>query len=140
LFSVRSEAIWTIARMPWVIVPAFPCAGAARWGLAACALWAATLALPNASAGDKGDHDRARQAVLAGQVLPLPAVLERLQRDVPGQVLEVELELEHDLWIYELKLLTSAGRLTKVKVDARTGEVLRIKSRDDSHTGREKRP
>eukprot|EP01036_Dinobryon_divergens_P040280 gene40280-53245_t len=75
-------------------------------------------------------YDRARQAVQAGQVLPLPTVLERLQREVPGQVLEVELEQERERWIYEIKLLTSAGQLTKVKIDARTAEVLRVRSRE----------
>lgn len=36
-------------------------------------------------------------------MLPLPTVLERLQRKVPGQVLEVELEQERERWIYEIK-------------------------------------
>ena len=83
-----------------------------RWRLAACVLCAAALAMPPAWASGKDDHDRARQAVQAGQVLPLPTVLERLQREVPGQVLEVELEQERDRWIYEIKLLTPAGQLT----------------------------
>ena len=107
-----------------------------RWRLAACVLCAAALAAPPAGASGKDDHDRARQAVQAGQVLPLPTVLERLQREVPGQMLEVELEQERERWIYEIKLLTPAGQLTKVKLDARTAEVLRIKSRDDQRTGR----
>ena len=112
-----------------------------RWGAAACLLWAAAVIAPNALASGKDDHDhdRARQAVQSGQVLPLPAVLERLQREVPGQVLEVELEQERDRWIYEIKLLTPAGQLTKVKLDARTAEVLRVKSRDDERTGRDRR-
>ncbi|MBV7457503.1 PepSY domain-containing protein [Acidovorax sp. sif1233] len=118
---------------------AFTSCRVARLDVAACVLWAAALATPHALASGKEDHDRARQAVQAGQVLPLPVVLERLQREVPGQVLEVELEQEQDRWIYEIKLLTPAGRLTKVKLDARTTEVLRIKSRDDQRTGREHR-
>lgn len=101
-----------------------------RWRLAACVLCAAVLAVPSARASGKDDHDRARQAVQAGQVLPLPTVLERLQREVPGQVLEVELEQERERWIYEIKLLTPAGQLTKVKLDARTAEVLRVRSRE----------
>ncbi len=101
-----------------------------RWRLAACVLCAAALAVPSAGASGKDDHDRARQAVQAGQVLPLPTVLERLQREVPGQVLEVELEQERERWIYEIKLLTPAGQLTKVKLDARTAEVLRVRSRE----------
>ena len=109
--------------------------------VALCVLFAAALAVPRALASgkDDNDHDRARQAVQAGEVLPLPTVLERLQREMPGQVLEVELEQERDRWIYEIKLLTFAGQLTKIKLDARTGEVLRIKSRDDQRTGREHR-
>lgn len=105
-----------------------------RSRLAACVLCAAALAVLPASASGKDDHDRARQAVQAGQVLPLPTVLERLQREVPGQVLEVELEQEleqeRERWIYEIKLLTPAGQLTKVKLDARTAEVLRVRSRE----------
>lgn len=112
---------------------------AARLAVAAWALCAAALVAPSAAASGHDDHDRARQAVQAGQVMPLPAVLERLQREVPGQVLEVELEQERGRWIYEIKLLTPAGQLTKVKLDARTAEVLRIKSRDDQGPGRERR-
>ena len=98
--------------------------------------------MPPAVASGKDDHDRARQAVQAGQVLPLPTVLERLQREVPGQVLEVELEQERERWIYEIKLLTPAGQLTKVKLDARTAEVLRVRSREsreDQRRGRDNR-
>lgn len=110
-----------------------------RKALAACVWGACALAVLPVAASDKHDHDRARQAVQAGQVLPLPAVLEHLQREVPGQVLEVELEQERSGWIYEIKLLTPAGQLTKVKLDARTAQVLRIKSRDDQRPRRESR-
>ena len=60
------------------------------------------------------DHDRARQALEAGEVLPLGTILERVERDHPGQVLDVELELEkHDgveRWVYEVKLLRTGRR------------------------------
>ena len=42
----------------------------------------------------------------------------------------VPLEQERERWIYEIKLLTPAGQLTKVKLDARTAEVLRVRSRE----------
>lgn len=118
------------------------CRPVSRMALAAGVLGFAALAMLPATplaASEKHDHDRARQAVQAGQVLPLPVVLERLQREVPGQVLEVELEQERSGWIYEIKLLTSAGQLTKIKLDARTAEVLRIQSRDDQRSSRESR-
>ena len=82
-----------------------------------------------AHAGGKDDHERARQAVQSGQILPLPQVLERLAREHPGQVLEVELETDDGRWVYEIKLLQPGGRLTKLKLDAQTAQVLRMRSR-----------
>ncbi len=75
------------------------------------------------------DQDRARAAVLAGKVLPLKTLLERLEREHPGQVLEVELEQDDGRWIYEIKLLQPGGRLVKLEVDAASGAVLQRKER-----------
>lgn len=75
------------------------------------------------------DHDRARQALLAGEILPLKTILERVERSQPGQVMEVELEQKPAGWIYEVKLLQTEGRLLKLYVDARSGEILRIKQK-----------
>jgi len=87
------------------------------------------FALPAAQAGERGDHERARAAVQAGEVLPLSTVLERLQRTHPGQVLGLELDQEDGRWIYEIKLLQADGQLLKLDIDARTAEVLTIQRR-----------
>lgn len=79
--------------------------------------------------GDRGDHERAREAMTSGQVLPLRTVLERLEREHPGQVLEVELEQDEGQWIYEVKLLQNDGQLVKIKLDARTAAVLSSRAR-----------
>lgn len=95
-------------------------------------LLASLLAAPLAQASDK-DHERARQAVQAGQVMPLPALLDKLALTHPGQVLEVELERERkdgvEVWVYEIKLLQPDGQLIKLELDAKTAEVLRSKMR-----------
>ena len=80
-------------------------------------------------AADPGQADRARAAVQAGEVLPWPTVFDRLQRTHPGQVLDLELEREDGRWIYEVRLLQADGRLLKLEVDARSGEVLRSRPR-----------
>ncbi len=85
------------------------------------------LAATDAGASDQRDHELARAAVQAGEVLPLPTLLERLQRTHPGQVLELELERHDRRWIYEVKLLQAGGQLLKLEVDAATGQVLEIK-------------
>ena len=94
-------------------------------------LLAAVLCLPAVSlARERDDHERARQAVASGQILPLKAILARVEREAPGEVLEVELEQQDSgTWVYELKVLQAGGVLTKLKLDARTGAVLKSRSR-----------
>jgi len=75
------------------------------------------------------DHERARAAREAGQALPLPQLLQRLQGAHPGQVMALELERDDGRWVYKVKLLQPDGQLSKLKLDARTGEVLRIKTK-----------
>lgn len=88
------------------------------------------LAIGPTQADDGHDHDRARQALEAGEVLPLRAILERVERDNPGQVMEVDLERKDGRWVYEIKLLRTGGSLVKLKVDARDGALLETKWRD----------
>ena len=89
----------------------------------------AALALPSYAA-DSGDHDRARKALEAGEILPLKTVLEKVVRASPGQVMEVELERKHDRWIYEIKLLRPGGSLVKLLVDASDGTIIDRRGRD----------
>lgn len=86
-------------------------------------------------ADNERDHDRARQALEAGEVLPLRTILERVEREYPGQVVDIELERENEHkngpegWVYKIKLLRSGGALVRLKVDARTGAVIGKKER-----------
>jgi uncharacterized iron-regulated membrane protein len=102
------------------------------------------LAGTHGVAEEDRDHDRARWAVEAGEVLPLRTILERIEREYPGQVIDVELEREHDGkrqgWVYEIKLLRSGGSLSKLKVDARTGAAIGRKERSATEHEREQRP
>lgn len=101
----------------------------ARIGACALAVLAVVVVIGPATVAARGrdDHDRARQAVEAGQVMPLKALLARVEREHPGQVLEIELEQDDGVWRYEIKLLQPGGVLNKLKLDARTGAV--VKSR-----------
>ncbi len=80
-----------------------------------------------AMAGD--DHDKARKALESGQVLPLQQILQKISKDYPAQVIEVELERKSNGWIYEIKQLGADGSLSKLEVDAKTGIVLKQKSK-----------
>jgi uncharacterized membrane protein YkoI len=73
------------------------------------------------------DYDTARKLREAGDILPLETILHKLEQTHPGKVLEVELEKEHDRVIYEIELLDGNGKVWELKVDARSGEMLKQK-------------
>jgi uncharacterized membrane protein YkoI len=59
----------------------------------------------------------------------LDDALAAVQRTHPGRVLKVELERDDDGppgWVYEVKVLTGAGYVIEVKLDARTLELLGV--------------
>lgn len=61
----------------------------------------------------------------AAATLPLSRILEIAARTAPGEVVKVELEDEHGVLAYELKVVTASGRLIELRIDARTGAVLK---------------
>lgn len=74
----------------------------------------------------KKEHEVVREALQRGEVLPLVKILAIATQEVPGDVIEVELEQENIGLIYEIKILTGTGRVREVKIDARTGKVVKI--------------
>ncbi|MCB1676203.1 MAG: PepSY domain-containing protein [Halioglobus sp.] len=85
---------------------------------------------------DEGDHDRARRALEAGEILSLRTIIARVEDDYAGQIIEVELEREDGRWIYEIELLRSGGALVKLELDAGDGSLLDIRGRDIERTPR----
>ncbi|MFA7669692.1 MAG: PepSY domain-containing protein [Burkholderiaceae bacterium] len=79
---------------------------------------------------DDKDHDRARKALMSGEVLSLRQVLDIVGRDYPGEPVEIEFEDDDGSYVYEIKLLQPAGSVLKMKVDATTGTVIKVKGRD----------
>lgn len=73
------------------------------------------------------DRPAAQAAAPAGPVgaLPLARILAIAGRTAPGEVVKVELEDEHGVLAYELEIVTARGRLIELRIDARTGAVLR---------------
>lgn len=97
----------------------------------ACALLLSTLSFSvSTGLADKRDkrkeHEVVREALQRGEVLPLVKILAIANQQVPGDVIEVELEQDKVGLIYEIKILTGNGRVREVKIDARTGNVVKI--------------
>jgi uncharacterized membrane protein YkoI len=95
------------------------------------ALLLVLLGAGTSRAGDAHDHDRARRALESGEIVPLRTILERVERDYPGQIMEVELEREDARWRYEIKVLRRGGALVKLVFDARDGTQLDVNAQKD---------
>ncbi|MDV7143013.1 PepSY domain-containing protein [Tropicimonas sp. TH_r6] len=72
----------------------------------------------------ESDHDLAREAGSRHEILPLATVMQDVSEHYSATLLEVELEREHGLYVYEFELITSDGRILEILVDAATGEIL----------------
>ncbi|MDR2839466.1 MAG: PepSY domain-containing protein [Azonexus sp.] len=86
-------------------------------------LTAAALAT-GAHADDRRDHEMARRAMAAGDILPLRVVLERIRPQYPGDVLEVELESDQGYWVYKVKMLAPNGGVRKLLIDAKDASLI----------------
>lgn len=94
-------------------------------GLILCAVLFAGAAIAD------DDHERAREALARGEILPLTEILERVQAQYPGQVLETEFDREWLRYYYELTVLTDNGYVLEIEVDAATGEIIEVEREDD---------
>ena len=72
-----------------------------------------------------GDHDRAREGVNQGRLLPLEAILSNIARAYPGNHIGVEGPFEQGgRLVYRVKWLTPDGRVMIIFADAETGQIL----------------
>jgi uncharacterized membrane protein YkoI len=109
---------------------------AMRLAAGALCLALGSVALP-AWADGRQDHEIARRALAAGEILPLRTLLQRLERTHPGEVLEVELEQKSGRWLYEVKLLSNDGGVSKLLLDASDATLIEIKGpRTGKHDAR----
>ena len=87
------------------------------------------LASPGPALADRASHEEARRALERGEVQPLARILDLARPALAGDVVRTELERDDGRWIYEFRVVTPDGRRLEVKVDAATGEVLRMKGK-----------
>ncbi|PPQ35263.1 PepSY domain-containing protein [Rhodopila globiformis] len=70
------------------------------------------------------DQDRARLAVERGEAQPLSEILAQVRPALGGEVVGVAFRRQGDRWLYEFRVITRAGRMTEVYVDAATAEIV----------------
>ncbi|HHL45046.1 MAG TPA: peptidase [Gammaproteobacteria bacterium] len=82
------------------------------------------IALPVAAdKEDQLDYQEARRLMENGTILPLETILKKVQ----GSILEVELERERGLYLYEIEVLNNNGSVTELEFDATTGALIKSK-------------
>ena len=74
------------------------------------------------------DQDEALRLRQQGVILPLEQLLQQALGRYPGaKLLEAELEEKHDVYIYEVELLTPEGVVRELDIEATTGRLLKDK-------------
>jgi uncharacterized membrane protein YkoI len=93
------------------------------------ALVAAAPQLADARDEDELRRDEVRRAVETGQIRSLAEILKAVREKLPGEVAGVEIDRKDGRWRYEFRVVDGQGRLFEVYIDARSGEIERIKEK-----------
>ncbi len=75
------------------------------------------------------DQDEVYRAVQNGYIRPFSELYTRVEKDLYGRIIKVELEEDNNEWVYELKILFD-NNVLKVEYDAATLEMLEVKGRN----------
>lgn len=76
------------------------------------------------------DHERVRQLMEEGRILPLEQILDQARSRHAGQLLEAELERDDKRYVYEIEIVDREGVVWDLEFDAATGKLIEEK-RDD---------
>jgi uncharacterized membrane protein YkoI len=97
--------------------------------LAVAALVGAAPRVAGARDQDEVRRDEILRAVESGEIRALADILKAVRGKLPGEVAGVEVERKDGRWLYEFRVVDGQGRLFDVYVDARSGEIDRIKEK-----------
>jgi hypothetical protein len=78
-----------------------------------------------------GDAQRALEGVRKQEFLSLQALSEKVRARFPGEIVSAKLSEDDGVTQYELKVLTTDGRILEVAADPRTGAILDVEEDDD---------
>jgi uncharacterized membrane protein YkoI len=84
------------------------------------------MLLSGAVSGRDLDQDEARALRMQGIILPLDQLMRTALQRYPGMtLLEAELEEDDGVFTYEVELLTRAGVVRELELDAHDGRILK---------------
>ncbi|TXI44729.1 PepSY domain-containing protein [Methylophilus sp.] len=106
---------WTQRRM-WVVL------------LALLAVLLVLVYLPRADSGESASS--ASRLSAKGDILSLEKISQKAKSYKPGEILEVELEKKHGRYVYEVDILDAASQVWELKLDAKSGQLLKMEQDD----------
>ena len=59
-----------------------------------------------------------------GKVMKLSRVIEKINKVYPGRIIEVELQKENGILVYEIQIIDHQGVIWEISLNAKTGELL----------------
>lgn len=71
-------------------------------------------------------EDEIREAVRRGEIRPYAEVLPVALKAHPGEVVSVKVKRRHGRLVYELKIITTQGRLREIYIDGATLEIVKV--------------
>ncbi|MEX0950758.1 MAG: PepSY domain-containing protein [Gammaproteobacteria bacterium] len=71
------------------------------------------------------DIDEIRRLKEAGSIMPLEDIIVKMRRDYPGRIIEIELDEDDGLYVYEIEYVDDDGMVWDLELDARNGELLK---------------
>lgn len=72
----------------------------------------------------------ARELLKAGKILPLEKIRMFAKASKTGEILETELKYKKGIYIYEIEVLDDKSQVWELKLDAKTGQLIKME-RDD---------
>jgi len=87
------------------------------------ALVAGTISYHVAASEDLGQAE-IRELVRRGEIMPLETILAQFPAKEFGKLLDLEVEREDGVVVYEFEFLRADGRIIEIEVDARNGKIL----------------
>ncbi|MFQ6405685.1 PepSY domain-containing protein [Methylophilus sp. 'Pure River'] len=88
----------------------------------------ALVYLPRADSGESPAN--AGRLSAKGDILSLEKISQKARSYKPGEILEVELEKKHGRYIYEVEILDAASQVWELKLDAKSGQLLKMEQDD----------
>ena len=84
----------------------------------------------NLFASDRLSEESIRTLVRQGTIRPLEQILQQYQPQIQGRLLDLEVEEERGVILYEMKFILDNGRVIELKVNAANGALIK-KEYDD---------